>query len=108
MEVETFEIIDGIRRAKAHEFLGKPSIPAEISDADGNLIEIREVPLEALRVNAKNSIDVSTLKQWERFMDTLNLIKAGSPTPPIIVHPGTRGCKLAEIWLDKTGTAEGD
>ncbi len=108
MSAETFEIIDGIRRAKAHEFLGKQSIPAEISDAAGNLLEIREVPLEALRVNAKSSIDVSTLKNWERFMHTLDLVKAGSPTPPIIVRAGNRGCKLAEIWLDKTGTAEGD
>lgn len=108
MNQETFEIIDGIRRAKSHELLGKPSIAAEVIDATGNLIELREVPLEALRVTSKSSLDVSTLNRWERFMQTFNLVKAGSPTPPILVRPGGHGRKLAEIALDQTGAAEGD
>jgi hypothetical protein len=103
MAEETFEVIDGVRRAKSHELLGQATIPAEIIDEDGNTIARREVPLDSLRVTTKRSIDVSTRKDWERFMKTFNQVKAGSPTPPILITPGTEGRKLQDIQLDPTG-----
>lgn len=59
---ETLEVIDGVRRAKSHELLGKLVIPAEIIDEDGDVIGRRDVPIDSLRVVTKKSIDVSTQK----------------------------------------------
>ena len=105
-EIEVFEIIDGVRRAKAHELLGKPLIPAEILDEVGDVRERREVELTSLRVPTKQTIDVSTQVKWDRFMKTFNLVKSGSPTPPILVTPGNRGQKLTDISLDSSGLKE--
>ncbi len=103
MAEETFEIIDGVRRAKSHELLGKDAIPAEIIDEEGNTLDRREVLLTSLRVTTKRSIDISTQKDWERFMKTFDQVKAGSPTPPILITPGTGGHKVQDIQLDPTG-----
>jgi hypothetical protein len=103
MTEETFEIIDGVRRAKSYELLGKPAIPAEIIDEEGNTIARRDVPIDSLRAPTKRSIDVSTQKDWERFMKTFNQVKAGAPTPPILITPGDQGWKIQDIQLDPTG-----
>ncbi|MGH9853366.1 MAG: hypothetical protein ACREBD_26295 [Blastocatellia bacterium] len=106
MNEETFEIIDGVRRAKSYELLGRPAIPAEIIDEEGNTVERRDVPVDSLRVTTKRSIDVSTQKDWERFMKTFNQVKSGLPTPPILITPGDKGRKIQDIQLDPTGEAE--
>ncbi len=103
MAEETFEIIDGVRRAKSNELLGKETIPAEIIDEEGNTIAKREVSIDSLRVTTKRSINVSTRKDWERFMKTFNQVKAGSPTPPILITPGGEGQRIQDIQLDPTG-----
>lgn len=103
MNEETFEIIDGVRRAKSHELLGKPTVPAEIIDEEGNTVEKRDVPIDSLRVTTKRNIDVSTQRDWERFMKTFNHVKAGSPTPPILITPGDRGRKIQDVHLDPKG-----
>jgi len=106
MNEETFEIIDGVRRAKSHELLGRTIIPAEIIDEEGNTVEWRDVPVDSLRVTTKSSIDVSTQKDWERFMKTFNQVKSNSPTPPILITPGDKGRKIRDIQLDPTGDAK--
>ncbi|MGH9842733.1 MAG: hypothetical protein ACREEM_28650 [Blastocatellia bacterium] len=106
MDEEIYEIIDGVRRAKSHELLGKPLIPAEIIDEEGQTVERREVPIDSLRVTTKKNIDVSTEKNRERFMKTFNQVKAGLPTPPILITPGNQGREIHEIQLDPTGEAE--
>jgi hypothetical protein len=106
MSDEVFEIIDGVRRAKAHELLGKTRIPAEIIDEEGNLRELREVDLTSLRVPTKQNLDVSTQSKWERFMKTYDLVKAGSPTPPILITPGSRGQPLGDVPFDSSGLNE--
>jgi hypothetical protein len=83
--------------------LGKETIPAEIIDDEGSTIAKREVSIDSLRVTTKRSIDVSTQKDWERFMKTFNQVKAGSPTPPILVTPGSEGQSVQDIQLDPTG-----
>ncbi|MBI1760823.1 MAG: hypothetical protein HYR56_05230 [Acidobacteria bacterium] len=103
MAQETFEILDGVRRAKSYELLGKPAIPAEVIDEDEHTIARHDVPIDALRVTTKRSIDVSTQKEWERFMKTFNEVKAGLPTPPILVTPGAEGRTIRELQLDPTG-----
>ncbi len=103
MGEDTFEIIDGVRRAKSFELVGKDAIPAEIIDDDGNLIVQREVLLTSLRVTTKRSIDISSLKDWERFMKTFDQVKAGTPVPPILITPGKEGRTIQDISLDPTG-----
>ena len=103
MAEETFEIIDGVRRAKSYELLGKAAIPAEIIDDEGHTIAQREVSPNSLRVTTKRSIDVSTQKEWERFMKTFDQVKAGSPPPPILITPGNEGLKLEDLPFDSTG-----
>ena len=103
---ETFELLDGLRRAKACELLGLKSIAAEIIDRDGYLIEKRDIELTALRVPSKDRIDVSSLSKWERFMNIFDLIKSGSPVTPITVTQGKSGLMLSEIPLDSLGTEE--
>ncbi|MCI0387592.1 MAG: hypothetical protein MOB07_02310 [Acidobacteria bacterium] len=105
MNEEADEIIDGVRRAKSYELLGKPAIPAEIINEEGNTVGRRDVPIDSLRVTTKKSIDVSTQKEWERFMKTFNEVKSGSPTPPILITPGDKGQKIRDIQLDPTGEA---
>jgi hypothetical protein len=106
MAEDTFEIIDDVRRAKSHELLGKETIPAEIIDDEGSTIAKREVSIDSLQVTTKRSIDVSTQKDWERFMKTFHQVKAGSPTPPILITPGDEGRKLQDIQLDPTGESD--
>ena len=88
MSAETFEILDGVRRAKAHELLGKDVIRAEIVGVAGQSLGIRDVPIENLLVPSKDIIDVSTTVSWERFMKIFEAVKAASPVPPILVQPG--------------------
>lgn len=105
MEAETFEILDGVRRAKAHQLLGKTTIIAEIMDEEGNTVEVRAVAIADLRVTTKNSIDVSTQVDWERFMKIFELVKSAVPAP-ILVTFGARGKTLDEIALDSTGVSD--
>ena len=72
MGEETFEIIDGVRRAKSHDLLGKSTIPAEIIDDEGNTVERRDVSIDSLRVTTKRSIDVGTQRNWERLARVAN------------------------------------
>ena len=97
---ETFELLDGLRRAKACELLGLKSIAAEVIDRDGYIIEKRDIELTALRIPSKDRIDVSALSNWERFMNIFDLVKNGSPISPITVTEGNSGLALSEIPLD--------
>jgi ParB-like chromosome segregation protein Spo0J len=56
----TYVIIDGVRRAKACQLLGRTAIPAEIIDDEGNPIGLRDLPIDSLLSLTKDSIDVST------------------------------------------------
>ena len=78
MEEETYEIVDGVRRAKAAELLGRSHIHARIVDIDGNTIAEADVPLDALHSPHKTPIDVSTQRKWDRFLKTFNKTRAGS------------------------------
>jgi len=99
---QTFEILDGVRRAKAADLVGNSTIPAEIIGADGRLIGTQNVPINQL-LSPKPSIDVSTVDYWDRFMNTLNQTKAGSVPPPIKITPGVNGTPIPNVPLDPLG-----
>jgi len=56
---QTFEIIDGLRRAKAADLVGHTTITAHILDKESKIIETKELSLNLLRSPYKNSLDVS-------------------------------------------------
>jgi len=96
----TFEILDGVRRAKAAELAGRTSITAEIR-VGGRVVETAEVPLESLRSPFKSAIDVSSSPaQMQRFQSIMQGTRAGDPLPPITVQPGTRGPSIFDIFFE--------
>jgi hypothetical protein len=99
---ETYEIVDGIRRAKAAELLGRQHINARIIDEDGNTITQSEVPLDVLRSPHKTTIDVSTQRKWDRFIKTFNKTRAGLTPPDILITPGSNGPRLKDVTFDSS------
>lgn len=65
--MQTFEIVEGVRRAKAFELAGLSTIRAVVQNQDGTLGPEMEVPLDSLRSPHKSSIDMSTTIQANRF-----------------------------------------
>ena len=100
---KTFEIVDGLRRAKAADLLGYTTINAHILDTESKIIDTRELSLDLLRSPYKESIDVSHRRKMDRFMEILNEIRSGFSPPPIIVQLGNRGLKISEVKLDSIG-----
>ena len=98
---KTFEIIDGLRRAKAAELVGYQTITAYILDQESKIIDTRELSLDLRK--EPESIDVSHQRKMDRFMEILNQIKSGSTLPPIMVQLGNRGLKIREVSLDSIG-----
>jgi hypothetical protein len=86
---KTFEILDGVRRAKAAEMAGKPTIGAEVIGSGGKVVE---VPIEALR-SPKAGID-ATGSALPRWLSTLKQTLSGAEPPPILVQPGVRGTPI--------------
>jgi len=97
---ETFEILDGVRRAKAAQLSGFDTIAAEI-DVGGRTVATTDVPLSALR-SPKAVIDTvtqpSALKRW---LDTLRLTASGSKPPPIRITPGSSGTPIDLVGIGK-------
>lgn len=90
----TFQIMDGVRRAKAAQLAGSSSIRAEVLGSGGKVVDI---PLEAL-LSPKTSIDTSGAG-LSRWLTTLQQTLAGSPPPPILVQPGGQGTPLTQVVI---------
>lgn len=99
---ETFEIMDGVRRTKAADLVGNPTIPAQILNVEGKVVGTQNLPVSQL-LSPKPSIDVSTTVNMDLFMNTLNQTKAGSIPPPILVQPGSGGIPIRNVPLDPLG-----
>jgi hypothetical protein len=96
----TFEIVDGVRRAKAAELAGQTSIRANV-EVGGRVVETLDVPLSSLRSPFKSAIDItSNPGTMGRFQNILNGTRAGDPLPPITVQPGTRGPSIFDIFFE--------
>jgi RHS repeat-associated protein len=99
---QTFEIIDGVRTAKAADLTGNSAIPAQVLNAEGKTVGTQNIPVDRL-LSPKSSIDVSTGGKMDRFMNTLNQTKAGSTPPPITVQAGKNGTRISDVTLDAVG-----
>jgi RHS repeat-associated protein len=98
----TYEIIDGVRRAKAADLVGKKSIRAEVYENE-KLIYTTDVHIDFLLSPNKSAIDVSTNANMDRFMAILNGTKENAPFPPIKIETGCKGVKVCDIQLDSIG-----
>ncbi|MGI6496072.1 MAG: RHS repeat domain-containing protein [Kiritimatiellia bacterium] len=103
---QTFEIIDGVRRAKAAQSLGKQSVAANIFNADGQLIGQGNIPIRALTSPNKSVIDMSTQAQFDRYMSIQRGLQEGASLPPISVTPGSRGIPVSDVIFDAIGAAQ--
>jgi hypothetical protein len=97
--METFEILNGVRRAKVAELLGHTHVPAEILDADGRLIEARDIPLDSL-FSPKDILDLrASPVALIRFRRLQSLMFGGIRLDPIEVTSGGRGTPLAAVQV---------
>jgi RHS repeat-associated protein len=98
----TYEIIDGVRRAKATEMMGQKTITANILNESSEIVDIVEIPLSSLYSPNKLSIDFYTDIGKDRFMKIVDEVKSGS-TMPIDVKHGCKGPKLCDVIVDIYG-----
>jgi hypothetical protein len=96
---QSFEIIDGVRRAKAFELSGAPTIRAVVQNPDGTLGPEFDVSVAELSSPHKSEIDMSTASQANRFWRIWQAVQAGTgrQLPPIVVAPGSRGTPLKDV-----------
>jgi hypothetical protein len=90
----TYEIMDGVRRAKAAEIAGHEMIRAELYGPGGKIID---VPIKSL-LSPKATID-TTLSPAElpRWLNTLRQTLSGSKPPPIQIQPGSVGTLIPKV-----------
>jgi RHS repeat-associated protein len=99
---DTYEILDGVRRAKAAEKMGHKTIPAKIFDKWGNEIGRTDIPIDKLR-SPKDSIDVGRQVDMDRWLKTWEQTKAGSTPPPIDIRPGSQGIPIKDVGFGPGG-----
>ena len=99
---DTYEIIDGVRRAKAAEKLGHKTIPGKIFDEWGNEIGRTDIPIDKLR-SPKDFIEVDKQVHMDRWTKTWEQTKAGSTPPPIEVTPGSKGTPIKDVGFGPGG-----
>jgi hypothetical protein len=93
---DVYAIVDGVRRAKAAQMVGRQTVPAQIDDGTGALGPVTDLPIESLR-SPKDAIDVSTTAKFRRFKETLDKTRLGSVPPPLIVIRGGRGRSIPDV-----------
>jgi hypothetical protein len=92
---ETFEILDGVKRAKASDDLGKSTISAEI-DVGGRTVGKVDIPIENLRSPRPEIPTAGTgLERLQRAYRDV----AGGTTRPIRVTPGIRGIPIRDVQI---------
>jgi len=95
---ESYEILDGVRRAKAAQTVGHGTIPARIDDGSGALGPVIDLPIDSLR-SPKDFIDASTAVKFKRFKESLDKARQGLAPPPIIVIRGRRGRSITDVGI---------
>ena len=83
----SYQIVDGVRRAKAAHLLGKRLIAAHIFDDAERLVWVGKVRISDLR-SPKNTIEVFKVADWMRWNDIVEATERGEPLPPIDIRPG--------------------
>ncbi len=98
-----FEIIDGVRRAKAFEQSGAATVRVVVQQADGTQGPEQEVTIDCLRSPHKAAIDLTSPGQRHRYRRIENAIRTGQGAllPLLVVRPGTRGTRVKDLgWVN--------
>src|SRR5207248_7837147 len=95
----TFEILQGVRRARAFQLAGYSTVRAIVQESDGTQGPEMEVPIDSLRSPFKSDIDMSTTRQADRFWRIWNAIQSGrgNQLPAIVVRRGSRGKRIEDL-----------
>lgn len=93
---QTFEILDGVRRAKAAAELGQTTIEAQV-EIGGKVVQTGRVPIDALRSPFKSALDVSTPPLMQRWLRVFQGTRSGDPLPPIVIQPGASGTPIQQL-----------
>lgn len=90
-----YEIIDGVRRAKAFQLHGLTSIRARV---DGTNLEM-DVDIDSLGSPHKVEIDTTTAAGRKRWTRIVALVGAGQwdVLPPIVVRVGQRPPRIQDV-----------
>src|SRR5262249_43663952 len=98
----TYEIVQGVRRARAFQLAGYSTIRAIVQRSDGTQSSVVDLPVDSLRSPFKDDIDMSTSRKAGRFWSIWNAIQAGQgdQLPAIIVQRGSRGKRVEDLgWI---------
>ena len=91
--MDTYEIVDGVRRAKAADLAGHDTIWAVV---DGDAHE-QKVPVHTL-LSPKRVIDITTpreLKRWRNVVEGMR--EEPDLLPPIVIRPGSNGIPIRDV-----------
>jgi hypothetical protein len=94
---QTYQIMDGVRRATAANLTGATTIEAEILDANMVSQGIKPVPINSL-LSPKEFIDLngSGLYRWNRVLEGT---QTGAKLPPIQITPGSSGLPIRNVTI---------
>jgi hypothetical protein len=96
---DTFEIIDGVRRAKAADLAGQDTIRATVMQGDVATGEV-DVPISQL-LSPKEAIDVSSSPaQFGRWQSIMEGTQQGARLPNIQITPGTSGTPISGVGFE--------
>jgi hypothetical protein len=94
---QTYEILDGVRRATAAQLTGATTISAEVVDSNMLSHGVSELPIDQL-LSPKQSIDLCG-GGFDRWNSVLEGTRAGNTLPPILVTPGASGIPISNVTI---------
>lgn len=98
---QSFEILDGVRRAKAAEIAAAQGVDSGFVSArledTGEIIDLHFSQLLAPEEKATISLEGPGLERWQK---NLRLRMEGSPAPPIDVKPGSSGVPIPQVAIE--------
>jgi hypothetical protein len=98
--MDEFQIIDGVRRAKAAQLAGHATILAEIMSRQGTIESTVHVQIGALR-SPKQFIQRITSADEQRWQRAVRGAQQQQlPYPPILIRRGSRGILVADVDFD--------
>ena len=94
---EAYEILDGVRRAKANSIVGNQSVVVDVFDNSGaKFLETKTIDLTSL-TSLRSEVDVSNLTNINRFADVHQGVLSGSSMPNIKVREGSKGVSIQDV-----------
>lgn len=101
-ETETYEIVDGVRRAKAASELGRPTIQARVNENDKPGLVV-DVDIDSL-YSPKDTIETGGdgFSRWRKVLRAVErgTFTDGEPVPPIAVKHGSRGTLIRDVVIE--------